>query len=208
VVISGTGIELNHASANTLTASGGVLSIEGNVVHHTGGTDIADGDIADDITLSTTKDVTLTLTDPDIIMVDSDNTQTVTMQVNSVEDTNADFTIAADVGDTAAVFFEWDASDEALILGDSGTGEDLKIDFEHATDNTIGISTAGGGTTDLNFGTLNMATTGTIQGAIAVNTDANGMTQGESWYVEPACCCGRDEFLYLLHNGGCDYSEP
>ena len=39
------GIELSHASANTLTASSGVLSIEGNRVFHAGGTDIpvADG---------------------------------------------------------------------------------------------------------------------------------------------------------------------
>jgi hypothetical protein len=40
-----TGIELSHATANTLTASSGVLSIEGNRVFHAGGTDIpvADG---------------------------------------------------------------------------------------------------------------------------------------------------------------------
>jgi len=40
-----TGIELSHASANTLTASGGVLSIEGNAVYSAGGTDVpvADG---------------------------------------------------------------------------------------------------------------------------------------------------------------------
>jgi hypothetical protein len=39
------GIELSHATANTLTASSGVLSIEGNRVFHAGGTDIpvADG---------------------------------------------------------------------------------------------------------------------------------------------------------------------
>jgi hypothetical protein len=40
-----TGIELSHATANTLTASSGVLSIEGNRVFHAGGTDVpvADG---------------------------------------------------------------------------------------------------------------------------------------------------------------------
>ena len=40
-----TGIELSHATANTLTASGGVLSIEGNAVYSAGGTDVpvADG---------------------------------------------------------------------------------------------------------------------------------------------------------------------
>ena len=39
------GIELSHATANTLTASSGVLSIEGNRIFHAGGTDIpvADG---------------------------------------------------------------------------------------------------------------------------------------------------------------------
>jgi hypothetical protein len=57
VVVSGTGIELNHATANTLTASGGVLSIEGNVVHHTGGADITDADIANDITITSTGTV-------------------------------------------------------------------------------------------------------------------------------------------------------
>jgi len=38
-------IELGHAADNTLSASGGVLSIQGNVVYHAGGTDVlvADG---------------------------------------------------------------------------------------------------------------------------------------------------------------------
>ena len=55
-------IELGHASANTLSASSGVLSIEGNVVHHTGGTDVADGDINDDLTITSTKKISTTLT--------------------------------------------------------------------------------------------------------------------------------------------------
>ena len=40
-----TGIELGHATANTLTASGGVLSIESNRIFHAGGADVpvADG---------------------------------------------------------------------------------------------------------------------------------------------------------------------
>ena len=40
-----TGIELSHATGNTLTASGGALSIEGNLVYSAGGTDVpvADG---------------------------------------------------------------------------------------------------------------------------------------------------------------------
>jgi len=40
-----TGIELSHADQNTLTGSGGVLSIQGNRIFHLGGTDItvADG---------------------------------------------------------------------------------------------------------------------------------------------------------------------
>jgi len=40
-----TGIELSHADQNTLTGSGGVLSIQGNRIFHAGGTDItvADG---------------------------------------------------------------------------------------------------------------------------------------------------------------------
>ena len=40
-----TGIELSHATANTLTASGGVLSIESNRIFHAGGDDVpvADG---------------------------------------------------------------------------------------------------------------------------------------------------------------------
>jgi len=36
-----TGIELGHASANTLTASGGTLSIEGNALYRVGSTDVA-----------------------------------------------------------------------------------------------------------------------------------------------------------------------
>jgi hypothetical protein len=39
-----TGIELSHATANTLTASSGVLSIEGNAVYMAGGTDVAVAD--------------------------------------------------------------------------------------------------------------------------------------------------------------------
>jgi hypothetical protein len=40
-----TGIELSHADQNTLTGSGGVLSIQGNRIFHAGGTDVpvADG---------------------------------------------------------------------------------------------------------------------------------------------------------------------
>ena len=39
-----TGIELSHATANTLTASSGVLSIEGNAVYMAGGGDVAVAD--------------------------------------------------------------------------------------------------------------------------------------------------------------------
>jgi len=52
VIISGTGIELNHATANTLTASSGDVSIEGNIIYRAGGTDVPDGDVADNITIT------------------------------------------------------------------------------------------------------------------------------------------------------------
>jgi len=80
------------------------------------------------------------------------------------------------IGGTKSLIAHWDGSDEAWIFGDSVTGEDLKIDFETATDNEIGISTDEGSTTDLNLGTLDVQTTGTLQGAVPTVTDADGFT--------------------------------
>ncbi|MCK5018173.1 MAG: hypothetical protein KAS32_14045, partial [Candidatus Peribacteraceae bacterium] len=47
-----------------------------------------------------------------------------------------------------------------------------------ATDNEVSFGTSTG-VTRLNFSALNLATTGTIQGAINISSDADGMTQGE-----------------------------
>lgn len=53
--------------------------------------------------------------------------------------------------------------------------ESLIIDLDTATDNEIGIS-SGSSATQINFGTLNMVTTGSILGALKVITDANDYT--------------------------------
>ena len=52
-----TGIELSHATANTLTASGGVLSIEGNRVFHAGGADVPVADGGTNLSSYSTGDV-------------------------------------------------------------------------------------------------------------------------------------------------------
>jgi len=51
------GIELSHATANTLTASSGVLSIEGNRVFHAGGADVPVADGGTDISVYAVGDI-------------------------------------------------------------------------------------------------------------------------------------------------------
>jgi hypothetical protein len=63
-------------------------------------------------------------------------------------------------------------STDTQILFSADSGENLALDLDTATDNEIAISSPGGAT-DINFGSLNMATTGTILGAtnVIVTTD-------------------------------------
>jgi hypothetical protein len=76
-------IELGDISANTLSAAAGVLSIEGSVVHHTGGTDITDADIADDLTIASTKKIsTLLETEQFRLSFDADDYMTATVDLN------------------------------------------------------------------------------------------------------------------------------
>jgi hypothetical protein len=60
-----------------------------------------------------------------------------------------------------------------LGLGD-GADEDVKIDL-NTTANTIIISSPASSATTLSLSALNLVTTGTIQGGILINSDADGM---------------------------------
>jgi len=62
-------------------------------------------------------------------------------------------------------WLEWDGSDEAAVLGDSETGEDLKFDFETATDNQVAISS--------NSGVTEIYTTIPISAGVKSVVDAN-----------------------------------
>jgi hypothetical protein len=65
-----------------------------------------------------------------------------------------------------------------IVLSSSvSNSEDLSIQLG-ANDNTVTIASSTG-VTSIGFGAIGMVTTGTIQGAIKVNTDANGMSQAE-----------------------------
>jgi hypothetical protein len=64
------------------------------------------------------------------------------------------------------------STDTQILFADDG-GENLAIDLDTATDNEIAISSPGGAT-DINFGSLNMATTGSILGATNIVTTTDG----------------------------------
>jgi len=98
LVVTGN-IELSDPTANTLTATAGVLSIEGNVVHHTGGTDITDADISD------------TLTSSILIAAGSPST------VGIVRMANADFLGWRNAADTGNAGVSLDAADEFAFVG-------------------------------------------------------------------------------------------
>jgi hypothetical protein len=75
-------------------------------------------------------------------------------------------------------------STDTQILFSADGGENLAMDLDTATDNEIAFSSPGGAT-DLNFGSLNMATTGTIQGAIKVvsDDDARSVSAAEAYGI-------------------------
>lgn len=64
-----------------------------------------------------------------------------------------------------------------LGLGD-GQDEDIKIDL-NTTANTITVSSPASSAAEINFSALHLVTTGAILGAININSDINGMSQGE-----------------------------
>jgi hypothetical protein len=171
VVVSGTGIELNHATANTLTASGGVLSIEGNVVHHTGGADVADADIADDITLATTKDVTLTLADPDILFVDSTTSGEANIAISDAAGPDGIMDLQVDEAGTLTSYIQIDGANETVdILKALTTASTSDFSAGAVTLGTISGTINAGGATALEIpnGTVDPAAT---TGSIALDTD-------------------------------------
>jgi hypothetical protein len=64
----------------------------------------------------------------------------------------------------------------SFTFSGSQGSEDLTLAVTAANTWTVSSST---GVTDISFSAINMATTGTIQGATKINADSNGMSQGE-----------------------------
>ncbi len=63
-----------------------------------------------------------------------------------------------------------------LGLGD-GSDEDLTLNFDDVS-NEVGVSSSTG-VTKVNMGSIGLASTGSFQGAVAINSDANGMSSSE-----------------------------
>ena len=116
-----TGIELSHASANTLTASSGVLSIEGNRIFHAGGTDIPVADGGTGVS---------TLTDGGVLLGSGTGAITAMSVLGDGEiivgDASGD-PIALDVGSSSAITVlgtvatgTWEATDVAVAHGGTG----------------------------------------------------------------------------------------
>lgn len=109
------------------------------------------------------------------------NDQTNTLTSSAAGWTAAlDFTVGGGDLTLAAAGVKLTGSNGSLTilgLGD-GQDEDLKIDLNTTAD-TIGVSSPASSATAINFGTLNLATTGTVSGAIPINSDANGMSAAE-----------------------------
>jgi hypothetical protein len=79
---------------------------------------------------------------------------------------------------SAGVKLTGDGDGAITFLGlGNGYDEDLTLNLDD-TENTASISSSTG-VTSISLGSIGMVTTGTIQGAIKVNTDNNGMSQGE-----------------------------
>jgi hypothetical protein len=97
-------------------------------------------------------------------------------------------------GGTEQSWIQWDASDSVLVMGVSTDAsppaaavagkERLLWDFDTATDNEVAVS-SDSGVTSINWGSLNLVTTGNILGAININSDSNGMSQAEMTAAGP-----------------------
>lgn len=80
--------------------------------------------------------------------------------------------------DTGGVKLSSDGDGALTILGSgAGNDESLIINLDDTSDE-ITLS-SGSGATSMNFSALNLVTTGSVQGGIKINTDADGMSQAE-----------------------------
>lgn len=83
--------------------------------------------------------------------------------------------VLGDATPDAAGEIGFDGTDKYLFYG--ANAEDLYLRVGSTGNNAIvGTNT---GVTDLSFSAINLATTGTVQAGIKINTDANGMSQAE-----------------------------
>ena len=121
-----TGIELSHATANTLTASGGVLSIEGNSVYNATGTDVP---VTDGGTGAST------LTDGGVLL--GSGTGAVTAMA-----VLADGEIIVGDGTTDPVAESGATLRTSIGVGTGDSPQFTGIELSHATENTL---TASGG---------------------------------------------------------------
>uniref|UniRef100_A0A6M3J1J5 Uncharacterized protein n=1 Tax=viral metagenome TaxID=1070528 RepID=A0A6M3J1J5_9ZZZZ len=98
-----------------------------------------------------------------------------------------------------SLFIEIDGSDEAITLGDSVSGEDLKFDFETATDNQVEIG-SNSGVTDLSLSAINLTTTGYVSGQANTLTDTSGVIT----LTVNAVNYGSDTGKANIPDGACD----
>jgi len=123
-------IELGHATANTLTASGGVLSVEGTAVSMSGHTHtvtdtkciyIESPTTGDDLTTIWVTNVAATITG---ISCESDDTVTMDLQID-------DGTPAAVNGSAISCTSTW--AEDTTLAGDTSMGADERLDLDMAT---------------------------------------------------------------------------
>jgi len=100
-----------------------------------------------------------------------------TMSTQTEDAETSDINFWNMISGTKSLFIEVDGSDEAIILGDSVSGEDLKFDFETAADNQVEVS-SNSGATEISLSALQLVTTGDIMGAINVSSQAGAYTVG------------------------------
>ncbi len=148
-----TGIELGAVADTTLTrASAGDMNIEGNIVYRAGGTDVPDGDVADDITLTNISQIT---TKP-ITALSATNWRVFYSGAGAVPielALGADGTFLRSNGPAAAPTFGTPA----------GSGDVSKVGTP--VDNQVGVWTGDGtieGTTGLTYDGSNFQVTGDI----------------------------------------------
>jgi hypothetical protein len=136
-----TGLELGHATANTLTASGGVLSVEGVIVS---GQEVICVAMSDETTAITTGTAKVTMRWPFAM--------TVTAVRASVNGDSSSGTPTVDINDSGTTILSTkltiDANEEtsttaaaAAVISDTALADDAEVTFD--------VDTAGTGTTGL-----------------------------------------------------------